>query len=227
MKPSVTKVLHPLVTCTVLTNLAVLVRGKLITGLPYAQELGTYTMKSMSPSSFGAGDVLLFLLGPAVVSLSISMFQKRQLVKDNFEEVVAGSVFSSILGLMGTSFLARAVGIKPELGISLAPRCITTPLAIAVSSMLGGQPSITAGAVVVTGLLGANFGATLLSKFGVKDPVTRGLSVGSASHGLGTAAIKDEKDAFPFSAIAMAAVGTLTTVFAGLGKKIIKAIIFS
>ncbi|GMH48364.1 hypothetical protein TrRE_jg6257, partial [Triparma retinervis] len=104
------------------------------------------------------GDVLLFLLGPAVVSLSISMFQKRQLVKENFQEVVVASSVSSALGLLGTSAMAKAVGISPSLAISLAPRCITTPLAIAVSSMLGGQPSITAGAVCVTGLLGANFG---------------------------------------------------------------------
>jgi putative effector of murein hydrolase len=91
--------------------------------------------------------------------------------------------------------------------------------------MLGGTPSITAGSVVVTGLLGANFGPRLLTIFNITEPTTRGLSIGAASHGLGTAAVKGENDAFPFAAIAMATVGTVTTVMATVGKGIIKRIV--
>jgi len=61
----------------------------------------------------------------------------------------------------------------------------------------------------------------------ITDPVTRGLAIGASSHGLGTAAIKDEEDAFPFSAIAMAVVGTCTTVVAscGWGRKVLGKIL--
>ena len=172
-----------------------------------------------------AGDILLFLLGPAVVSLSISMFQKRDLVASNFPEVLATAFGSSFLGLLVTSLTSKSLGLKSSLSLSLAPRCITTPLAISVSNMLGGIPSITAGSVVVTGLLGANFGPRLLTLFNITEPTTRGLSIGAASHGLGTAAVKGENDAFPFAAIAMATVGTVTTVMATVGKGIIKRIV--
>jgi putative effector of murein hydrolase len=70
--------------------------------------------------------------------------------------------------------------------------------------------------VVITGLIGANFGATLLDYFGVRDPVARGLAIGSAAHGLGTAAFVDEKDAFPFAAISMALTATACTVLVSI-----------
>jgi len=66
--------------------------------------------------------------------------------------------------------------------------------------------------VVVTGLIGANFGAAILDAVGIKDAVARGLGIGAAAHGLGTAAFANEKDAFPFAAIAMALTATAATV---------------
>ena len=58
--------------------------------------------------------------------------------------------------------------------------------------------------VVVTGFIVANFGVAILDMVGVKDAVARGLGIGAAVHGLGTAAFANEKDAFPFAAISMA-----------------------
>jgi len=66
--------------------------------------------------------------------------------------------------------------------------------------------------VVITGLLGANFGASILSALGINSAVARGLGIGAAAHGLGAAAIVDEKDAFPFAAISMALTGFAATV---------------
>ena len=86
------------------------------------------------------------------------MFSKRKLVADNAAEVAVGTVASSLTGVFGTALAARAIGLRGTLALSTVPRCITTPLAIAVSGMIGGEPSLSAGMVVVTGLLGANFG---------------------------------------------------------------------
>merc|ERR1712050_624218 len=78
--------------------------------------------------------------------------------------------------------------------------------------MIGADPSLAATIVVITGLLAANFGAAALDLMGVRAPVARGLAMGAAGHGLGTAAMAQEKEAFPFAAIAMALNAALSTV---------------
>jgi putative effector of murein hydrolase len=69
--------------------------------------------------------------------------------------------------------------------------------------MLGGDISICASVVVLTGIVGATYGKSILTRAGVSDPVARGLAVGSSSQGLGVASMADEPDAFPFAAISM------------------------
>ena len=91
-------------------------------------------------------------------------------------------------------------------------RQVTAPLAIAIAGILRADPSLAATIVVVTGLLCANFGRALLDACGVRSPVARGLAMGAAGHGLGTAAMAEEPEAFPFAAIAMALNAALSTV---------------
>lgn len=165
----------------------------------------------------GAGDILLFLLGPAVVSLAVSMYDRRKLMRQNWKEVVTAIGVSSIGGLFGTAAAVRWFNVaSPYLRLSLLSRNITSPLAMAIASILGADISLAVSMVVVTGLIGANFGATILDKFGVQDAVARGLGMGAAAHGLGTAAIVHEQDAFPFSAIAMALTASACTVLVSI-----------
>jgi putative effector of murein hydrolase len=92
------------------------------------------------------------------------------------------------------------------------PRMVTAPLAIPIAQTLGADVALAATVVAVTGLLGASVGRAALDALGVSDPVTRGLAVGTAAHGLGTAAMADEPAAFPFAALAMALVGIFSTM---------------
>ena len=125
---------------------------------------------------------------------------------------VIGSVVA-IKIMFGTAAIVRLLQIaSPSLRLSLISRNITSPLAMAIAGMLGADVSLAVSAVVVTGLIGANFGARILDAFGIKDAVARGLGIGAAAHGLGTAAFVNEKDAFPFAAIAMALTATMCTV---------------
>ena len=94
---------------------------------------------------------------------------------------------------------------------------MTTSLSLSLSlslscSCAGADPSLAATIVVITGLIAANFGRALLDVLGVESPVARGLSMGAAGHGLGTAAMVDEKQAFPFAAIAMALNAAVSSV---------------
>jgi putative effector of murein hydrolase len=207
---SLTKVVHPLVTCTGLTWVAATGLGA-ATGSSFHGVLGLYRTGSMCTP--GAGDLLIYLLGPAVVSLAMSMYGRRKLMRDNLAEVGTGVGVSTFGGIFGTALAVRMLEIgSPSLRLSLLSRNITSPLAMAIASILGADVSLAVSIVVVTGLLGANFGASILDAFGIKDPVARGLGMGSAAHGLGTAAFANEKDAFPFAAIAMALAASAATV---------------
>ncbi|KAL7547725.1 hypothetical protein ACHAWF_011009, partial [Thalassiosira exigua] len=207
-----TKVVHPLVTCTGLTWLAANVLARL-TGSTFLDVLRSYKVGTLAPMSAGAGDVLLFLLGPAVVALACQMYGRKKLVRENLAEVGTATAVSSVGGLYGTAAAVRLLGMaNPAIRLSLLSRNITSPLAMAVASILGADVSLAVTIVVVTGLFGANFGASILDAFGIKDAVARGLGIGAAAHGLGTAAFANEGDAFPFAAIAMALTASAITV---------------
>lgn len=197
-----TKLVHPLVTCTVLTW-TVLAGWAALTRQSFLGALRSYTRGGgLHGARTGAGDLLLFLLGPAVVSLAVSMYERRRLMRDNLPEVGTAVAVSTVGGLFGTAFTVRWLNlISPYLRLSLLSRNITSPLAMAIAGILGADVSLAVSMVVITGLIGANFGASVLDACGIKDPVARGLGIGAAAHGLGTAAFANEKDAFPFAAI--------------------------
>mmetsp|Transcript_3553 Transcript_3553/g.4203 ORF Transcript_3553/g.4203 Transcript_3553/m.4203 type:complete len:614 (+) Transcript_3553:100-1941(+) len=210
------KIIHPLVTCLTITWTVMVLFAK-CTERTFINMLSSYKMGQgfHGLNGTGAGDILLFLLGPAVMSLSISMYDKRDLIRDNFFQILSAVSVSSIGGLFGTAWMVRLMGlVKPSLRVALLSRNITSPLAMAIAGLLGASAptvSIAVSMVVVTGLFGANFGAASLTKAGIKDPVARGMGIGAAAHGLGTAAFVDEKDAFPFAAISMALTATAVT----------------
>jgi putative effector of murein hydrolase len=117
-------------------------------------------------------------------------------------------------GVFGTALAVRLLSIgNPTVRLALVSRNITSPLAMAIAGLLGADASLAVSMVVITGLIGANFGASILSAVGIQDALARGLGMGAAAHGLGTAALAStEKDAFPFAAIAMALTASAATV---------------
>lgn len=203
-----TKVVHPLVTSCALLLALVFGVGR-VTDRSFATVLRSYKVGSLDPTKAGAGDVLLYLLGPSVVSFAISMYSRRHLLQSNLLVVLLAMLVSSVGGLVGTAAFVRAIALGGSHGggamvrLSVLARNVTTALAIALTQMLGGDISIAASVVVLTGILGATYGKTLLSMFHITDPITRGLAIGSSSQGLGVASISDEPDAFPFAAISM------------------------
>ena len=213
---SFTKIVHPLITCSCTTWLVI--KGlALLTGSTFLGILGTFKSGTLAPLLAGAGDVLLFLLGPAVIALACQMYSRKQLMRENISTVGVSTIVSSLGGLYGTAAAVRLVNIlNPTIRLSLLSRNITSPLAMAIASILGADISLAVTIVVLTGLFGANFGASILDAAGIKDPVARGLGIGAAAHGLGTAAFANEKDAFPFSAIAMALTASACTVLVSL-----------
>jgi putative effector of murein hydrolase len=217
LPPKVTKIVHPLVTCTCLTWVGALTIG-VVTGTPILDMLRLYKTGLLTTfSSTGAGDILQFMLGPAVVALSCQMYDRKDLMRQNLKEVGTAVLVSSLGGLFGTAFFVRASRIaSPSMRLSLLSRNITSPLAMAIASMLGADLSLAVSIVVISGLIGANCGAYILDRAKIKEPVARGLGIGAAAHGLGTAALSNEPDAFPFAAISMALTASFSTILVSL-----------
>lgn len=213
---SFTKFFHPLLTCTAITWSVMKVIGEL-TNQTFSQLLQSYKVGTLCPVHLGAGDVLLFMLGPAVISLACQMYNRKKLMRDNILETTFGTIMSSAGGLLGTAYFVKYLKLSSNImRTSLIPRNITAAMALAIADILSASPSLAVSAVVITGLFGANFGAAILDSARIKDPVARGMGIGAAAHGLGTAAFTEEKDAFPFAAISMALTACASTVLVSI-----------
>lgn len=208
---NVKKIFHPIICCALSADLAAFLFG-FVSKAGTDAVLGDYLTKVATNP--GAGDILMGFLGSVIISFAFSMFKQRKLVKRHAAEIFSSVIFASIFSLYSTALMGRFVGLEPTLTISILPRCITVALALSIVSLFEGtNPSLTAAAVVLTGLVGANFVQAVLDKLSLKDPIARGIATASSAHGLGTAALSaKEPEALPFCAIAYA----LTGIFGSL-----------
>ena len=207
----VQRLVHPLLFCTGFTLSTILLLSTAI-GLPPASLLRSYLVPGGAPVS-AAGNLLLAMLGPATLSFGIAMYERRALMRSSAVSVGSSVICATIVGVFGTALAARSLVLPAYLKLATISRQVTAPLAIAIAGMIGADPSLAATIVVLTGLLIANFGASLLDSVGIRSPVARGLAMGGAGHGLGTAALGGkEPEAFPFAAIAMVLNATLSTI---------------
>jgi putative effector of murein hydrolase len=210
---------HPLVT----TSIGLLTMIRLLgfaTDQDYKNILRAYKVGSLSPLKTGSGDIMLYLLGPSVVSFAVAMYSRRTLLKANFAVVASAVTVGSLGSLYGTAAFVRAISLGGKMGgmirLSMLPRSVTTALAMVISSILGGDVPIAAAVVSLTGIMGATYGRTLLDAFKISDPVTRGLAIGAAGQGLGVASIAGEPDAFPFAAMAMVLCAIFSTTLVSI-----------
>lgn len=136
-----------------------------------------------------SAQILSFLLGPAVVSLAIPLYKQRTIIKAYAREIAIGVGLGGLVAILSAFYIAKALGGGEEVLLSIAPKSVTTAIAIGVSEKIGGIPALTAILVILTGILGNAVGVEILDMAKVRDRVARGLAMGITSHGLGTARI--------------------------------------
>lgn len=207
-------ILHPLIVCTGGTIGAIAILASL-TGTSLSVALSAYYVRSANVWG-GAGNMLSSLLGPAVITFAFTVDEHRRLAIARRVEVFGAGLFTAVTSLCGTALLGRMLGLAPSSRLLLLPRTVTAPLAIPIASLIGADVRLAASVVALTGLIGANVGRVLLTILKVKDPVVRGLALGASAHGLGTAAMAEERDALPFAALAMTLVGVLSTILVAI-----------
>jgi putative effector of murein hydrolase len=219
MPAAVTKFLHPILTSTGMTFATAKLIG-MATGSSFVDVLKEYKCGSLNVMTAGAGDLILFMLGPAVISFAIAMYSRKGVIASNLPTVTTGVAMGSAGGLFGTAAFVRALGIGGTDGcmvrLSTIPRNITTALAMVIAKLLGGDTSIAAVLCVLTGMFAAMVGAKTLDAWGVTDPVSRGLGLGAAGQSLGAASISHEQEAFPFAAVNMVLTAVFATVLASI-----------
>ncbi len=133
------------------------------------------------------GRIISFFLGPAVVALGVLLHEHWQTVRAHWLALGTSILASSLVGIVSAAGAALALGASPEAAASLAPKSVTTPIAMGIAQQLGGLEPLTAALVVSAGVLGAVFGPPFLRLIGVRDPLAYGLAMGTAAHGIGTA----------------------------------------
>ncbi len=162
---------------------------------------------------FEGAQFVHFLLGPATVALAIPLFQQLQQLRKSLLAIVISVTAGSLTAAVSAVAVAWALGASRETLLSLAPKSVTTPIAMGIAEKIGGLPSLTAVLVILTGMTGAMFTTYMLNLLGVKDWRARGLAIGVASHGIGTArAILVHPLAGAFAGLAMGLNGIATAL---------------
>ena len=171
---------------------------------------------------FDGAKFIHFLLGPATVALAIPIYRKWDLIILNSKAILVSLILGSFFAIFITYILSLQFELQDELIFSLLPRSVTAPIAMGISEIIGGIPSLTAIITIITGVIGASLGIFVFDLMKLKKMEARGFSLGLASHGLGTArAMSRDKNAGVFAAVGMGLSGLITSIIVPLFLKII------
>ncbi len=165
-----------------------------------------------------SNQLITFLLGPCVVSLGLMLYEHRKTIKQYCFSILVTVFVGSVVGVGSVWALCELFKLDDVFFDSLAAKSVTTPIAMDLTSMLGGNVSLAAISVVLCGFSGAIVGPLVLRWAKIKAPVAKGLAMGCASHGLGTAR------AVEMGAIE-GAVGGLSIALMGLATSLVVSVI--
>lgn len=185
--------------------------------------VGILLLLGIDYQDYRSGSSLLtFLLGPATVALAVPLYQNvrrvRAILLPVLVTLLVGGTLATILGVG----LAWLLGAEHMVMMALAPKSVTTPIAMLVAEEIGGSASLAAVFVMLTGMLGAMFGVELLRLFRITHPAATGLALGMVAHAIGTArALQESEEAGAFSALGMSIMGVLTAVALPLAVAVI------
>ena len=137
------------------------------------------------------GHLIEFWLKPAVVALGVPLYLQLETIKKQLLPILLSQLAGCFIGVVSVVLIAKLMGASQEVILSLAPKSVTTPIAMEVTKTLGGIPSLTAAVVVCVGLLGAILGFKTMKLMHVGSPIAQGLSMGTAAHAVGTSTAMD------------------------------------
>jgi len=178
--------------------------------------VGILSLSGMSYERYFAGAQFVhFLLGPATVALAVPLVRQLPRLRQHWLPLTAALLAGCVTAIVSVVVVARLLGATPALIATLAPKSVTSPIAMAVAERLGGLPSLTAALVISTGIFGAIFSTWLFHGLRVRSDAARGFAMGLAAHGIGTArAFQLSPEMGAFAGLAMGLNGALTALLA-------------
>ena len=157
--------------------------------------------------------VLQFFLGPATVALAWPLYRQLSTLRHIWRQVTLYILIGAPLAAGLAIALAAICGAPADVVGSLAPKSITTPIALEVSRLTGGYPALAAGAVAITGIVGVLAAPLVFRLFRITDDRIRGLALGLVAHAIGTArAFEYSERAGAYSSLALGLTGLLTAL---------------
>jgi len=165
--------LLPILTATIITVIILLVFN-----IPYE----TY---------MEGGEWISKMLGPAVVALAFPLYNQRELIFKYKYSIITSIIVAMLAGLISVVALLMLFGASKDFILTSLPKSLTTPVAMQVSDIVGGVPPLTAVMVMVAGFTGAILGPVLFKLFKIDTAISRGVAMGSASHGVGLTKLKE------------------------------------
>ncbi|MGE8203511.1 CidB/LrgB family autolysis modulator [Heyndrickxia sp. NPDC080065] len=145
------------------------------------------TLFNLTYDSYNSGaQWLTKLLQPATVALAIPLYRFFPILKKYLSEILLSVLFGSLISIIASFSISGLLHLNKTLINSIIPYSITTPIAMGVSSKIGGVPTITAVFVIMTGIIGMILGPWIIRLFRFKSEIARGVLLGTSSHGAGT-----------------------------------------
>ncbi|MBR3605872.1 MAG: LrgB family protein [Candidatus Gastranaerophilales bacterium] len=163
---------------------------------------------------------LSFLIAPATIALAMPMYKNYHILLKNKRALYPALFLATIVAIISTYFCAKIFGADFRVILSMLPKSTTMPIALEISKAIDGYLEITAVVVALTGVFGGVFGHNILKLLKIKNDVSIGLALGSASHVIGTAACADKKKdrQVAASTIALILVGLMSAIIIPLFK---------
>ena len=159
------------------------------------------------------GQYIEFWLKPAIVALGVPLYQNLGQIRRHLLPILMSQLVGCLVGLVSVTLIASALGASHEVIVSLAPKSVTTPIAMEVCKTSGGIPSLTAAIVVIVGLFGAVFGFKILEVWHVRNPFSQGISMGTAAHAVGTSRAMEKGETYgAYSSLGLILNGVLTAL---------------
>ena len=159
------------------------------------------------------GQYIEFWLKPAIVALGVPLYQNLGHIRRQLLPILMSQLVGCLVGIVSVTLIASALGASHEVIVSLAPKSVTTPIAMEVCKTSGGIPSLTAAIVVIVGLFGAIFGFKILEVWHVRNPFSQGISMGTAAHAVGTSRAMEKGETYgAYSSLGLILNGVLTAL---------------
>lgn len=161
------------------------------------------------------GDLIAFFLGPATVALGMPLHKQSRKIRGHVMALLIAIAAGSLAAMASAAALVYLLHGSRAVLLSMIPKSVTTPISMAISQQLHGEPALTAVFTVIAGLIGSVLGPGALRTLGVRRDLAIGAAIGTSSHGIGTARVlRDSELQGGVSGLAMAVAGIVTSLLA-------------